>query len=113
MKRRKPWAVLVALALLPAACNRTVPAASNRATRYIEAREVRVAAEVGGRLVEVKVGEGDRAAAGDVIARLDTADTDLALQRAGADRAQAQAQVAAVRAGPRAEDMRQAAAQAQ
>jgi HlyD family secretion protein len=113
MKRRKPWAVLVALALVPAACNRAAPAASNRATGYIEASEVRVAAEVGGRLVEVKVSEGDRVAAGDVIARLDTADTDLALQRAAADRAQAQAQLALVRAGARPEDIRQAAAQVQ
>src|SRR5215207_2035379 len=80
-----PWSLvlgpLVALSLV-AACNRTAPTASNRATGYIEATEVRVAGEVGGRLLEVKVAEGDRVAAGDVIARLDTADTELALQRA-------------------------------
>ena len=39
---------------------------------------MRVAPEVGGRVVELTVAEGDRVAAGDVIARLDTADTELA-----------------------------------
>jgi HlyD family secretion protein len=52
-------------------------------------------------------------AAGDVIARIDTSDTDLALRRADADRDQAQAQLALVRAGSRPEDVRQAAAQVQ
>jgi HlyD family secretion protein len=104
-------AVLVALSLT--ACNRAAPVASTRATGYVEATEVRVAGEVGGRLIEVKVAEGDRVSAGDVIARIDTADTELALRRAGADRDQAQAQLALVRAGARPEDIRQAAAQVQ
>ena len=104
---------VVALALALAACNRGGAAQPNRATGYVEATEVRVAAEVGGRLVEVKVAEGDRVAAGDVVARIDTADTDLALRRAAADRDQAQAQLALVRAGARPEDIRQAAAQVQ
>lgn len=108
-----PWVVLVGLLLVTAACNRGAPVQENRATGYIEATEVRVAGEVGGRLVEVKVAEGDRVAAGDIIARLDTSDTDLALRRAGADREQAQAQLALVRAGSRPEDIRQASAQAQ
>ena len=110
--RDLPWAVLVAAAaLLLAACTRAAPVLPNRATGYIEATEVRVAGEVGGRLVEVKVAEGDRVSAGDVIARIDTSDTELALRRAGADREQAQAQLALVRAGSRPEDIRQAAAQ--
>jgi HlyD family secretion protein len=105
---------LVLGSLVFTACNRNgSSAAPNRATGYIEATEVRVAAEVGGRIVEVKVAEGDRVTAGDVIARLDTSDTDLALRRAGADREQAQAQLALVRAGARPEDIRQASAQAQ
>ncbi len=98
---------------LAAACNRAAPAPANRATGYVEATEVRVAAEVGGRLVEVKVAEGDRVSAGDLVARIDTSDTELALRRAGADREQAQAQLALVRAGSRPEDIRQAAAQLQ
>jgi len=111
-----PWSLLlgplVGLSLV-AACNRAPAATPNRATGYIEATEVRVAGEVGGRLVEVKVAEGDRVSAGDVIARMDTSDTELALRRAGADREQARAQLALVRAGSRPEDVRQAAAQVQ
>jgi HlyD family secretion protein len=111
--RDTPSAVLLAAALLLTACNRGAAAPANRATGYIEATEVRVAGDVGGRIVELKVAEGDRVKTGDVIARLDTSDTDLALRRASADRDQAQAQLALVRAGSRPEDIRQAAAQAQ
>jgi HlyD family secretion protein len=110
--RDLPWAVLLGV-VLAAGCNRGAPMESTRATGYVEATEVRVAAEVGGRLVDVKVAEGDRVSAGDVIARVDTADTDLALRRAGAEHEQAEAQLALVRAGSRPEDIRQAAAQAQ
>src|SRR5205085_414358 len=81
-----------------------------RATGYVEATEVRVAADVGGRLLDVKVAEGDRVAAGDVIARIDSADAMLALQRATAEREQAAAQLSLLRAGSRSEDIRQAAA---
>ena len=49
---------------------------------------------------------------GDVVARLDTRDVDLALQRAQAERAQADAQLRLLQAGARAEDIRQAEAQA-
>ena len=114
MKRAaRAFSQLTLAAVLLASCHRGGPAPASRATGYVEATEVRVAAEVGGRLVEVKVAEGDRVSAGDVIARIDTADTDLALRRAGADREQAQAQLALVRAGARPEDVRQAAAQVQ
>jgi len=98
--------------LLLAGCHRTADVAPNRATGYIEATEIRVAPEVGGRVVEMRAVEGARLAAGDVIARLDTADTELALRRAAAEREQVQAQLALLRAGSRPEDIRQAAAQA-
>lgn len=111
--RDGPRAVLVGLVCLLAACNRGAPAAPDRATGYVEATEVRVAGEVGGRLIDVKVAEGDRVSAGDVIARIDTSDAELALRRAGADRDQAEAQLALVRAGSRPEDIRQAEAQVQ
>lgn len=95
-----------------AACNRG-GTETPRASGYVEATEVRVASEVGGRLVEMKVAEGDRITAGTVVARIDTADTDLALRRAEAERDQAVAQLALLRAGSRAEDIRQASAQVQ
>jgi len=104
---------VLGLLLIVAACNRTAEPPPNRATGYVEATEVRVAPEVGGRLVDVKVAEGDRVNAGDVLARIDTADTDLALRRASAERDQAEAQLALLRAGSREEDIRQAAAQAE
>ena len=102
---------LVLLPLALAACHRTAETPANRVSGYVEATEVRVAAEVGGRLIEVKVAEGDKVNAGDLIARVDTSDTDLALRRAGAEREQAEAQLALLRAGSRQEDIRQAAAQ--
>ena len=52
----KPYSL--ALVLLIAGCNRGAAPAADRATGYIEATEVRVAAEVGGRLLEVKVRKG-------------------------------------------------------
>jgi HlyD family secretion protein len=83
-----------------------------RATGYVEATAVRVAPEVGGRVLEVAVAEGDRIAAGGLLARLDTADAELALTRARAERDQAEAQLKLLRAGARVEDVRQARAQA-
>jgi HlyD family secretion protein len=84
-----------------------------RASGYVEATEVRVAPEVGGRILELRVSEGDRVSRGDAIARLDIADSELALKRAAAERAQADAQLRLLQAGARAEDIRQARAQAE
>jgi HlyD family secretion protein len=83
-----------------------------RASGYVEATDVRVGADVGGRLIEVPVNEGDRVTAGAVIARLDTSDIDLALRRAQAQRDQATAELRLLQAGARPEDIRQARAQA-
>ena len=84
-----------------------------RASGYVEATEVRVAPEVGGRVLEVAVAEGDRVASGALIARLDTSDVDLAVKRAQAERDQAVAQLKLLQAGARSEDIRQARAQAE
>ena len=113
---RRPWPVIplsLAAGLSLVACHRTVDPASARSSGYVEATDVRVAAEVGGRLLDVPVNEGDRVAAGSVIARIDTADAALALRRAQADHDQADAQLALLRAGSRPEDIRQAATQVQ
>jgi HlyD family secretion protein len=82
-----------------------------RASGYIEATEVRVAPEVGGRILEIAVREGDRVDRGALIARLDDTDTALALRRAEAERDQAAAQLRLLQAGARSEDVRQAGAQ--
>ena len=89
---RTSLVLLSALSL--AGCRSTGDAPPPRASGYVEATDVRVAAEVGGRLLEVKIAEGDRVAAGDVLARIDTADGELSLRRAQAERDQAQAQLA-------------------
>jgi multidrug resistance efflux pump len=78
----------------------------------VDATEVQIAPEVGGRIVEMTIAEGDRVKQGDVVARLDTADVDLALRRAQAERSQADAQLRLLQAGSRGEDIRQAEAQA-
>jgi HlyD family secretion protein len=106
-------AALAVLAVLNAACGRGAAESPARASGYIEATEVRVAPQVGGRLIEVAVAEGDRVAQGALLARLDTGDAELALRRAEADRDQALAALRLLEAGARDEDVRQARAQAE
>lgn len=110
---RSVLACLAVAVVATAACKRAPADAAARVSGYVEATEVRVAPEVGGRLLEVKVVEGDRINAGDLVARLDASDTELAVRRAEAERDQAQAQLALLRAGSRPEDIRQASSQQQ
>lgn len=109
MTRRARALVTVAVACALAGCGGS-NGGPPRASGYVEATEVRVAPEVGGRVTQLAVGEGDRVAVGAVIARLDTADTQLAIQRAKADRDQATAGLRLLQAGARPEDIRQASA---
>lgn len=106
-------ALIVAVGWGAAGCRRTPADTRPRATGYVEATEVRVAAEVGGRILEMKVAEGDRIAAGDLLARIDTADAQLTLRRLQAEHDQADAQLRLLQAGSRVEDVRQARAQAE
>jgi HlyD family secretion protein len=93
------------------ACTEAPPTDRLRVSGNVEATEVHTAAEVGGRLVELRVDEGDRVEAGAVIARIDTEDTMLQIARTRADRATAVAQLRLLEAGSRAEDIRQGRAQ--
>jgi len=93
------------------ACEAPPPSNALTASGNVEATEVQVAPEVGGRIVELRVDEGDRVKAGDVIATLDTKDIELQIDRARAERAAAVAQLRLLEAGARAEDVRQAEAQ--
>jgi HlyD family secretion protein len=93
------------------ACAKKPPADRVRASGQVEATDVQVAGQVGGRLLELRVVEGDRVKSGDVIAQLDTADAKLAIARARADRDQSAAQLRLLQAGARVEDVRQAEAQ--
>jgi len=101
-----------ATASFSAACHTRESKGNPRVSGQIEATEVQVSPEIGGRILDVAVAEGNRLKKGDVVARLDTRDIDLAIQRAQADRAGADAQLRLVQAGSRVEDIRQADAQA-
>ncbi|HVB37737.1 MAG TPA: efflux RND transporter periplasmic adaptor subunit [Vicinamibacterales bacterium] len=100
-----------ALLLLAAGCAPKAPQNSVRASGQVDATDVALSPEVGGRVLERHAIEGDRVTAGEVIAKLDTADAELALRRAQADRDQAAAQLQLLEAGSRREDVQQAEAQ--
>jgi HlyD family secretion protein len=102
---------LIAFAMLAAVCRQPPPTDRVRVSGQVEATDVRVSAQVAGRILELPVTEGSRVEAGALIARLDTADAALALARARAERDQADAQLRLLRAGSRPEDIRQADAQ--
>jgi HlyD family secretion protein len=103
--------LLLWIAAAAASCAAPPPANRVRASGHVEATETRLAPEAGGRILTVSAVEGDRVAAGQTLLTLDRREADLALQRARADRAQAEAQLALAQAPPRDEDVRQAEAQ--
>jgi HlyD family secretion protein len=105
--------LIVVIALAAVACRNEPPANEVRATGHVEAAEVRVAAKVSGRLTELRVDEGDRVEAGAIVAQLDPREPQLAVERALADKRQAEAQLRLLRAGSRREEIAQADAQAQ
>ena len=108
--RRLQWTIAATCAAL-IACRESDPSGSVRVSGHVEATEVQVAAEVGGRLIELRVAEGDRVAAGAIVANLDTRDVELQIDRARAERKAADAQVRLLLAGARPEEIRQAEAQ--
>jgi HlyD family secretion protein len=107
MAPRAISAFLLIVALLPG-CGRNAPPPDGSGT--IEAIQVEVAAEVGGRLVEVPATEGALVHSGDVVARIDPAEYELQRDGARADRDQARAQVDLLVAGARSEDIEAARA---
>lgn len=111
MSRLKVIVVGAALAVAGSACHRTAPVEAPRASGYVEGTDVHIASKVAGRIASVRVVEGQRVAAGDVLVTLETTETDLALSKARADRGQADAQWRLLKAGSRQEDVQQADAQ--
>ncbi len=102
---------VVLLTIAAAACTEEPPSDRLRVSGHAEATETRLAPEVGGRILTLTVKEGDRVQPGQVVLTLDTRDVELAIQRARADLAGAEAQLRLVMAGARVEDIRQAASQ--
>jgi HlyD family secretion protein len=110
MTRLMAGLLAVALAV-SVGCRHETAAGPPRASGYVEATEVKVASKVPGRVAEVRVVEGARVTANQVLVTLQTTDTDLAITRAQAQRAQAAAQLRLLQAGTRPEDIQQAEAQ--
>ena len=81
------------------------------ASGHIEATEVRIAAKVGGKLVQLPFWEGDAVKASDVLARLDTVDAEHDLARGRAELDNADARLRLMRAGTREEDIARAEAE--
>jgi HlyD family secretion protein len=106
-------ALVVACTASIAACADEPSATDVRASGHVEATEVRLAAETGGRILELHAEEGDSLTAGAVVLRLDPRDAQLAVDRARAEQRQAEAQLKLLLAGSRHEDIAQAQAQAQ
>ena len=103
--------LLPLLALAAAACADPPPSDRLRASGHVEATETRLAPEAGGRIMTMPIKEGDRIEPGAPVLTLDRRDVELALLRARADVAQAEAQLRLVQAPARAEDVRQAESQ--
>jgi HlyD family secretion protein len=106
MTRLFPLILLAAVA-----CADAAPTDRLRASGHVEATETRIAPDVGGRILTLTVKEGDRVETGQTLLTLDTRDVELAIARANAERAAADAQLRLVQAGSRVEDIRQAQSQ--
>lgn len=72
---------------------------------YVEGEYVQLAPVSTAELIEVSVRQGDRVGAGDVVARQDSTDAEIALAQAEAQRDQAAADLANLREGSRPEEI--------
>ncbi len=97
--------------VLAAGCSAETPENELRVSGFVEATEIQIASDVGGRILELRVAEGDRLTSGDLVARIDARDTELQIDRLRAERAGADAQLRLLRAGSRSQDIGQAEAQ--
>ena len=77
---------------------------------FIEADQIRVGSQVGGRVAEVFVEEGDRVRPGEVLFRIEPFDLEAVSARAGSNLDAAQAEYARATAGFRPEEVEQALA---
>ncbi len=99
---------MVTAILVAAGCNKTADDGAIHASGHIEATDVRLAAKVGGRLLEAPLEEGARVATGELVARFETHDADHQLAQARANAEAADAKLRLLLAGSRAEDLRRA-----
>lgn len=78
---------------------------SVQVTGQIEGHPIAVGSRIGGRIVEIVAYEGDSVKQGDVIFRIDPAESEASLAAARALLAQAEAQLDKLEAGPRVEEI--------
>ena len=72
----RAWLAVLAGAVA-AGCGRSEPAGLITASGHVEATQVRIAAKTPGTLATLRVDEGDRVAAGQALAEVDTVDVRL------------------------------------
>jgi HlyD family secretion protein len=101
MPKSTPRRVLGALLLSLAACRPKEDPNVVRLNGRLEAPSVDLAPKVAGRVAEVKVKEGDRVKAGDLLVRLDLGETSLAVTRDAEAVKAAQARVSDLEVGSR------------
>lgn len=111
-RRSRVSTILVALVLLAVACQPTngTSTSSGVWTGFLEGQTLDVSPEVGGRVTSILVEEGDVVKQGQLLATIDDEFLRLRIEIADANVAAAQAQLALLEAGARAEDVRQAEA---
>ena len=95
----------LALIVLAPSCSRDRDHGGIVASGHVEAVDVRILTKVRGYLEERPVDEGDVVTAGQVVAVIDTVDTELLLRQAKAERDRADADWRLARAGSRPEDI--------
>ncbi len=96
---------ILLLVLAATACSGDSDDGRIHASGHIEATRVHLAAKVGGSLLAAPLQEGDRVAAGDLVARLDTVDAEHELARARAQAGAADAHLRLLLSGTRVEDI--------
>lgn len=99
-----------ALAAIPAACAKKDESGAIRLNGRLEAPLVDLAPKVTGRVVEVKVREGDRVKAGDLLVTLDLGETAIAVDRDRRGLESSQARYSDLQAGSRTAELAQAEA---
>ncbi len=98
------WLAPASAAQGPQSNTETQPQEGLTASGTIQARGIRVATELGGRILEVRTEDGAEVQAGDGLIVLDATPFYLQLAQAEAAVASAEAQLALVQAGPRVEE---------
>ncbi len=108
---KRPFLLMLIAIAIGVGCAEEAPTDRVRVSGHVEATEVRLAPEAGGRVLTLAAKEGDRIEPGQTVLTLDTRDIALAIDRAKAERAVAAAQLRVVQAAARPEDVRQAESQ--